>query len=482
MNAARYSQVLLAFWRQRDFASPWGRRAIAALLVVGCAAGLIWLPHDAAWRLPLAMLYLVAVGAWMAISASLQEQNHPTAARCVPGHLRTLRRAALLGWALSTVSGTLLMWAVLPATGLWPVLLLSHGVIAVFLLWSSRLIWLWILLAMLSPLTGVLASRLAPLGLAIAGAWEAQTYPLLLLSLLAQAWLVTAAFDAGGARHQARYAGHMLMRNAMRMQMEGKSNTAAAWGRPVEWLTRPYAHLFAAWQRHLVTRADNHSLRSVMARAAIVLHGQQHWLYQLMGVATLMAIVLTAFTVVFTTMPVNLGEIFRHGALGMGIGLGSMGFNASIALPNALWQSRREQALLSLLPGMPRGSALNRAVAGTQLRHSCMAWLAAGFAMVAIGTAADSPFIICLPLAALPIAVHSLTRRLATMRQPTPMTAVLQIFVIYALAGLGALACQLGAPLWLPAAVLLPLCAALLAWRWRLLTAAPAALPAGRLA
>lgn len=481
-HAASYSQVLLAFWRQRDLTVPWGRRAIGALLVLVCAAGMFWLPREAGWLLVAGVLLLVILAGWLAVCGNLQEQNHPTAARCVPGHLRTLQRAALLGWALCTALTTLLLWAVLPPAGLWQILLLSCGFIAAFLLWSSRMVWLWLLLTLLSPLLGVWAAPLAPLGRAVAAAWEAQTHALLLLGLLAQAGLVVLAFGSGDDRHRARYTRQSLMRNAMRMQFDGRQPSAALWGRPIEWLTRPFSLIFDAWQSRLLARAENSSPRNVMARAAIVLHGPQHWLYQVLAVATLAFVVGSIFGAVFATTSVDPAVILRNGAFGMAIAISSMGFNPSFTLPNMLWQSRREQALLCLLPGMPRGAALNRAVARLQLRDGLAFGLLTSLAVLAVSAAAANPLLICLPLAAFPIIAFSLTRRLAAMRAPTAMTTVVPVFIFVVLAGaLYALARDLGVPLWLLGAGMAVLAAALLTWRWRSLSAAPAALPVGRL-
>lgn len=478
--ATRYSQVLLAFWRQRDRAAPWGRRAIAALLALGAAAALVWLPAPAGWLVVAGLLLLTGLGVWLAVCGSLQEQNHPTAARTVPGHLRTLRRAALLGWALCTGLSTLLLWAIFPPGGAGPMLLLSCGFIAVFLLWSSRMVWLWLLLTLLSPLLGALGGSLASAGRVLIALWDEHTAAMLLAGLLAQAALVVLAFGGGDARHRGRHARQMLMRNAMRMQLDGRQANAAVWGRPIEWVTRPFGLVVDAWQRRLLARADNASPANVMARAAIVLHGVQHWMYQLMGIAALAAIVLVVFAAVSSFAQVPL-KAFLPGAFGMGIAIASMGFNPGFALPTALWQSRREQALLCLLPGMPRGAALNRAVAAGHLRNAAMAWLATSLVLLALGLAAGNRWLLCLPLAALPVMAVNLTRRPAAMRAPQVLTTMWPVLAFMATAGLLYGLSQLGVPMALLTVAVPALSAGLLAWRWRTLSRAPAALPTGRL-
>ncbi|MFG6439777.1 hypothetical protein [Roseateles sp. LKC17W] len=481
MNAAaRYSQLLLAFWRQRDLQAPLGRRLVMALLVLIGMAGLIALPPEAGWRLVAGLLLLVDLGVWLAVCGSLQEQNHPTAARTVPGHVRSLKRAALLGWALCTGFTTLLLWAIFPPTGAVPLMLLSCGFIAVFLLWASRMVWLWLLFTLLSPLLGAFNGTLAPAGRALATLWSDHTGLMLLAGLLTQATLVVLAFGAGGARHTARYARQSLMRNAMRLQLDGRQVNAAAWGRPVEWLTRPFGLVLDAWQRRLLACADNGSPANVMARAALVLHGAQHWMYQLMGITVLAVIVLVAFVAVSRVMHVPLAT-FLPGAFGMGVAIASMGFNPAFALPTALWQSRREQALLCLLPGMPRGAALNRAVATGHLRNAAMAWLATSLVLLALGLAAHNDWLLCLPLAAMPVMVINLTRQPAAMRAPQVTTTVWPVLAFFAVTGLLYGLSRLGAPLALLAVTVPALSAGLLAWRWRVLLRAPAALPTGRL-
>ncbi|MFG6412407.1 hypothetical protein ACG02S_00695 [Roseateles sp. DC23W] len=479
-TAARYSQVLLAFWRQRDLNAPLGRRLVMALLVLIGMTGLIALPPETGWLLVAGLLLLVGLGVWLAVCGSLQEQNHPTTARTMPGHVRTLRRAALLGWTLCTGLSTLLLWAIFPPSGTAPGLLLTCGFIAVFLLWSSRMVWLWLLFTLMSPLLGAFSGWLAPAAQALAELWSAHTAAMVVGGLLIQAALVVLAFDAGGARHRDRYARQTLMRSAMRLQLDGRPANAAAWGRPIEWMTRPFGAVVDAWQRRLLARADNGRAASVMARAHVVLHGAHHWMYQLMGIGTLASLVLIAFTAVSLVMHVPL-KAFLPGAFGMGVAIASMGFNPVFALPTALWESRREQALLCLVPGMPRGVALSRAVAVGHLCNAAGAWLGTSLVLLALGLVASNRWLLCLPLAALPVMAVNLTRRTATMRAPQVLTTVWPVLAFLALTGALYGLSQLGVPMALLAVAVPALSVGLLAWRWRALERAPTALPVGRL-
>lgn len=131
--------------------------------------------------------------------------------------------------------------------------------------------------------------------------------------------------------------------------------------------------------------------------------------------------------------------------------------------PAMLWATRREQALLRLLPGTPQGVALNR-------------WLALQLSGLQALTAA--PFLVLSPLAVL-----TLWRDWPRLGAPQGVFSTAMLPVI---AGVTAAAyawvtgsCQGAGPL---ALRVLPLWLALAAWRWRVLGSKPAAWPVGRLA
>lgn len=483
MTLAQFSQIALAPWRQGQLFSAWGRWLIGGLLALIGVASLIWLPPEVGWRVPLGILLVLLHASWMALSASLQEQNHPTAARTVPGHLQALRKSALLGWALYAGAATLMSVAMLPPFFSWQSHLLIHSLIMVFVLWATRLWWLWWLLAFHSPLVGFFGIQLAPIRSALFDAWHANTSGLLLLGLLAQAWIVTRAFDNGGPRHRARYSRQAMQRRVMRTMSVGHQPQMAAPRPFIERLFRPFEQVSVAWQRRLLERADNSDPRSVMARAEIVLHGPQHWLNQLMALASLVALTVVSFTAVWLVYRFDIAALLQAWTVGIGITICIAALNPCFALPGMLWQSRREQALLRLLPGMPQGAALNRGVAARQLRDFFVAWLLTALAITLLARQAGADDLLYVPLAALPVAVLNLTRRPALMSAPTAITVILPMLALATLGGLLlALARTLELPLWQIAAPLVALSAALLAWRWRALSAAPTALPAGRLA
>lgn len=482
MHAAQLSQTLLAAWRQRDRSSPWGRRLIAALLVLSTLASLALLDGPPRWLVPMGIVLVVIHSAWLVVGMNLQEQNHPTAARCVPGHLRMLRRAALVGWALCAGLGTLLLWAMLPPALLWQSLLLGNAAMAAFLLWSVRAWWMWLAVVIYFPLFGLVKPNLAPLMQAAHAQWQARPNELLALGLLALAGLVVVAFGRGDARHRRVYERQRVMRQVQRMQMEGRPVSPAQSMPWLEVLSRPFEGAMRAWQRHLVARADNGHRGNVLARMELVLHGSQHWVYQLMGALTILPLVMLSLVVVVERTGVSLALLLEHGAFGMSIGLVSMALNPTMGRP-ALWQSRREQALLRLLPGVPQGAALNRGVAWISLRQGLVACMLIGLALPPLALAAQQPFLLWLPVVGVPWTIWNTTRSPARMRPPNMLTSLLPMVAFYASAGLAHLACTwLGLPMPALAGLMLAASAAWGAWRWRRLDGQPAALPAGRLA
>lgn len=466
MNAATSGQMLLAFWRQRDRESPWGRRLLIALTLLGLGASLYAAPG--LWAAVLAGSATLALGGlWTAVAGSLLTQNHPHAARFVPGHLRQLRQAALSAWAVLSLACALLVWAAFERLPSFPALLLIVAATLAFAAWALRAWALWFVLSFGPALFFAfgLDRRLAPLWAALRELWAAQTGPVLALCLLGLAWSITRLFGNGDAAHGAGYAARARMRRAAREGATGHRGGLATFGRPGEWLGRPFERAASAWLRHVLARARP-TPASVMQRAEIVLHGQQHWLRQ--ALAVLLALAIAALSLGTVAALGGLGKAWTHGAFGMAIGLASMGINPSFALPGMLWHGRREQALLQLLPGMPQGAAQNRAVAWLQLRHALLAWTLTTLALAPLAWAADDPALLCLAFGALPLSAAWLLRAPAAMRAPSSWTAVLPVLAFLLLAwGLYAAKRQLGLPLAALAGLSVGASLALGAWRWR---------------
>lgn len=486
MTATQLNLTLLAAWRQRDRESPWGRRLIAALILLMAAVGFVLMEGPARWALPGAALLIAVHGSWMVLGFNLQEQNHPNAARHLPGHLTALRAAALTGWALASLLTTLLTWALLPpgaAFASWQALLLGNAAVAVFTFWSMRAWWLWVAGAFIGPALGALRGLLEPPWMALVHLWHQQPTGMLALALLAMAGLVVVAFGTGDARHRQTYDRQRLMRNAQRLQLQGKAVTPAEALGGLGRITRPFDAVLWAWRDRVVARADNQKAASVLERLELVLHGNQHWTYQLMGLGTTCVLlgVIVGLVLMFTAATLN--DLLLHGSYGIVIGWLSALLQPVMARSQALWQSRREQALLRLLPGVPQGADLNRGVAWLGLRQAGAVCLLLAAALLPLAWATDLKLPAWAALVAVPWAVAAATRPSARMRAPSALTGALPMLVCFPLAAVAEFAGQwLG---WSPQAVALPVLlgsAALGLWRWRRLAHEPAALPAGRLA
>jgi len=183
--------------------------------------------------------------------------------------------------------------------------------------------------------------------------------------------------------------------------------------------------------------------------------------------------------------PIN-WQLARQGSnLGLQIGLVSMAMNPLFGLAANLYRTRREQALLMLLPGMPRGGALNTLMARRTAIQFLAQWLIALCALLLVAGGPEALVAmrfsgLHLLLACLP-AGTMLLRDWSSLPSPGQGPAVLVFIGVVVLAGAMAGLQWLGLSLWLMAAAAVLLSLALLRWRWQgLILKSPAAMPVGR--
>lgn len=483
---ASFNQILLAFWRQSNMdSSRWFRPLFYGVVLAGlCVA--MWFMPVMQMRIAIAgtVLVLASFGLWVMLLVNLLEQNHPTTTRLVPGHLRRLRQATLIVWLLTSGVQGVLAWLALAGNVPLPPLLLAAAVIGVVAAWGQRH-WLWAVALYVTP------SFIAPLRLherlasqwhALADFWQLQPWIWLALSLALLGALLVRIYGTGDFDHRKTYARRQSALKLARSGMTGNRGSVGTPGRSGEWFARPVDTLAARWLARLLARAQPRQA-SVMARAELALHGLQHWLRHGVGAGLLLPCMGMGFALFFALLGAGPNAIFGNTTGAIGFVLAITGFSPGFGLRNMLWHTRREQALLVLLPGMPQGRQLNRAVAFIQLRHFLLAWGVTTLLLGGLLLLTGSTALLSLSVAALPMGILNLTRAPATMRAPTPWTTskpVLGFFVLNAV--LWGLCVWLDGLVWLLAGISLVLSAVLLAWRWRALAQAPSALPAGRLA
>ncbi len=481
-------------WQQMPVASRWGWAGLV-LFFVGLAAAIAWLVgRRHAAPVLFSGFAAVLMLAWGGQVAGLLEQNQPQLARLVPGHVRVLRHVAVALWAALALALGAGAWVALGgAFELWACVIVAAAVAAA-LAWCARWPLLWFVFSVLPGLWPVLSggASLHAAWLQALEVWRAHAPVSTAAVLVLLAASVAAIFGRGDVRHARAFE----RRRAWRWLEPRPAGTVPVRGPAVResalaWLAWPLAAVGNAWLARLLRRASP-SPRSVMARAELVLHGCHHWMWHLQGVtAVLLVLAAVIATVWFTVLPdparISMDQVWWKGQVGIAVALASLALNLPCLLPRALWDSRREQALLLLLPGLPRGAGLNAAVARLQLRHAGVAWACIALPALAIHAAAGTALALCVALVALPVLVAWLLRPPALRGEASKLRNALPMVAI--LVGSALLLTLLGgwrapvAPAALGGAAVTSLVLALgLGWRgWRQVVAAPTALPAGRL-
>ncbi len=341
--------MLAAVWHQRrNQGSLWMLGLIAALAVVpplgvlalAVAHGSVAPEVSLGLRAVLGAIFqLVGLGLWAAIVANLLQQNHPTAARLVPGHVRRLRRMLLATWAVMVVALGLLpglLWTEPLAATTGAALTLAG--VALIVRWPVAGVCWFMLLLMLPQLIW----RIQPL-------WFDHAVALTLGVTAACAVLVPRLARDGGTRHARAYARRLDRDRRSRAAREGASAAnLSARGLGGAVATRPY---FWCLRRQLA-RTDS----PVSARLLLGLGPSLHWT----SAANTLALSAAGFATgcgLAACLDLDLGQ-------GL-LGVASVGVLFTVGVPllqtrPRLWQVRGEQALLMLLPGVPRGGALNR--------------------------------------------------------------------------------------------------------------------------
>ncbi len=469
VNTGAWQLILAHGLQLRRNQHGWRSAAVVlALVVLPSLASMAWGTPTQRLLVPLGLGVAVVVTAWCLLVGSLLLQNQPAAARLVPGHVGRLREVLLLAWALASV----LVTAALMAGGLglalaWPLAAGGLALLGLLVRWPLGWIpvsllpfpWAWLLPA------GTWAEGIALL----------QQHPLrvVALSALIVPMVLAGVLGDGGRAHRARHARAERWREMARS--DGSWQASGKVGGLGGLMNLPYQRQLQKWS---AARGPG----TVAPRLMLGLGPAVHWTVQFSG-AVLYGGILLLVGLCSLWIPVSFPDFLRAGSFGLTIGLMSALLAPLTSLGRALDRSRAEQGLLVLLPGVPRGRALNRLLARQWLLQFGLTWCGGLAVAVAVMAYSAAPRELLLPFLLaylLPIATvwRDWSRQPRGGRGGTPvvLAVVLTAFFGYALYR------WQGVPLWGIAAAQLALAAAVGGWGWRLQMSAPSALPVGRLA
>lgn len=456
-------------------------------------------------KLGMCLLGLVAVGAvhtWFDVRyMGVLQINHPVWVRMVPGHLRAQRVALITAWAWASVVQALIVVAtvhvwrgialdarecvMVTVTGAaallaLPVLMRWGGLrVSLAVLGSAGLVWVLNTGAGETPfdLRGLLRDWRE---------WSVAVAALVVPSLAALAgW---GLLRSGTEEHRNFHNGVAELWAIQSQQLEKRGELArrsATMGRMVAWLQHPF-HAYMAWL--LARRPEGAAAK--MARIDMAFGADAHWtsqtLWVISGVMAYFVVTFGVTSALADVTPAN--RVFQLGLFAAIAGVLSLQVANA---PSHMLASRREQAVMLLVPGTPRAAALNQALARRQLMGGLRNW-ALLVAMThaspwfdSLGHARGVLAWLSLPL--IPLAVRDLSK-LSQFVEPqiSSRVGLFQALWLGGLAGLpfaltvGLRDSQL--PQWWFASGSVALFLLVLVWRFKRLSGYAEALPAGRFA
>lgn len=313
------------------------------------------------------------VSAWLLTLSGLQRQNHPHLARLLPGHVLHLRWAVWLVWGVPVLATGLLVAQL--GGDLWLAMLLSGlslSLMTAFVRWPLSFVLLFVLPPAVVPLWQSQAWTQS-LTHALVALWQARPPLVALTVLTALSVFQVRLIGDGRAAHVRRYEGMQRLIESMKSGAGGfNPRHQGRWGLRIN-------AAMAGLSRRCLARLlqDPRPTPShCMARMEYPLYGAMHWTMILGTLGTIMLVVVASFAVLGLLVPDVAAlrkaapQLPAHwwwlgiGQLCMGMVVGQL-FN----LGTALQRSRKEQALLVQLPGMPQQGRLR---AGLLRRHGLM--------------------------------------------------------------------------------------------------------------
>jgi hypothetical protein len=292
------------------------------------------------------------VAGWAIFIGNVLQQNHPTIARLVPHHASQLRLALLVAWAL-----VILVAAALPGFAFGAPLAWACGTAASLAVLAAALRWplLW-LAGIVAPfavggLTQAFGAgeMLEALGMA----WTRHHVLVTCFVVIAGAAVLLQVVRSGGSVHLAAYERRQRLHAAL-LRLEGGGAPPTSCGR-YGWLMGLGldGRAYGWWMARLLARPRS----SVMARLRVGLGPANHWTTRIFQAAW--------FVVFSVLMCVVLSLALGRGMLAyvlpwLGFSVLTGVCSPTLLAAPQLQRTQREQALLVLLPGVPRGARLNR--------------------------------------------------------------------------------------------------------------------------
>ena len=471
MSAAtfRSASPLRAAWHAFSNQLHWWSWGLIALIMLGVPALMLFKGPMAGLVMLGAMLGVGLLCLWGQLVANTLHQNHPTLARLLPSQPRRLRLNLVLVFLVLACGASLLAAPIhIPAFGVWISLALAF--IAAGMRWP--LLWTTTALTGFAPLLPHYLPASAQ-GLPAQAVATLDT-PLGFGCLLAAGAVFLASLVRdGGAKHQDLYD---------RLKKRSRQFKASAEGDAMQ----------GGWFCIATRRGYLRSFDKTLARAAagqagfkremLALGPQAHFSSTSVGI-TVMAIIVALVLAVL-----SFGHVFALGReVGQGFGNAMFGLLGTLMggvtqLNAGIIRRRHEQALVSLLPGVPRGQAFNRQFALALMRHYFALWACGSIAMlILLGSVPGTGY------ALLAFIVTLLGGGLVLLRNWSSggMLKGWLAILVYAPMSIAAMAARiamergvLSVPgfLALAALILVPL----YVWRWRVLTRSRMAWPIGR--
>ncbi len=358
MNHADSSSIarILAspFQQRRNEGSLWGAAAVLALCAAAPVGFLAWsqvcdrastarLQDLARLTGAIAAGFLLIVG-WLMLVGNLLQQNQPGLARLVPGHVERLRTSLLIAWAILVLALAAGPGFVLGAPLAW-----ACGAAGASALLAAAVRWpvLW-LLAVLGPigLLGWLASPVnAGLRQVLSGGGMRDAWLVTGIVVTAGAAVLVAIVHEGGRGPAASYdAGRAVGRRFSRSPQPACASKSNQISRPYAW-----------WMARLLARRDS----PVTSRLLLGFGPAIHWTTRIRDGALFVAVG-GGICAVVVGLAAFLGRDLRGVFPWLAFSLLTGACTPALQAAAQLYRTRREQALLVLLPGVPRGARLNR--------------------------------------------------------------------------------------------------------------------------